>query len=94
MAFGMATVALSVSGIAQVAIPCASHDVVAKSLTTKFKEVRRVLGVVNAKTVMEIFMSPQGTWTVMMTNTSGTTCIIASGENWQEIPVALAGLDS
>jgi hypothetical protein len=29
-----------------------------------------------------------------MTNTSGTTCIIASGENWQEIPVALAGLDS
>ncbi len=94
LALGMATAALPVSGIAQAAIPCGSHDAMAKSLTTKFKEARRVLGVMNAKTVMEIFMSPQGTWTVIVTNTSGRACIVASGENWQEIPVSVAGLDS
>ena len=52
------------------------------------------MGVVNAKAVMEIFMSPQGTWTVLVTDTTGTSCIIATGEEWQEVPIALVGLAS
>ena len=36
-------------GVASAAAPCGSHDAIAKSLTTKFKEARRVMGVVNAK---------------------------------------------
>jgi hypothetical protein len=81
-------------GVASAAMPCGAHDVVAKSLTTKFKEARRVMGVVNAKAVMEIFMSPQGTWTVLVTDTTGTACIIATGQDWQEVPIEMAGLDS
>ena len=84
----------SIGGVASAAMPCGNHDVVAKSLTTKFKEARRVMGIVNAKAVMEIFMSPQGTWTVLVTNTTGTACIIATGQDWQEVPIALAGLES
>lgn len=85
---------IGTAGVAQAAANCASHDAVAKALTTKFKEARRVMGVVNAKAVMEIFMSPQGTWTVVVTDTAGTTCIIATGQDWQEVPVEMAGLDS
>ena len=81
-------------GVASAVAPCGSHDAVAKSLTTKFKEARRVMGVVNAKAVMEIFMSPQGTWTVVVTDTNGTACIIATGQDWQEVPIEMAGLDS
>ena len=66
----------------------------AKSLTTKFKEARRIMGVVNAKAVMEIFMSPQGTWTVVVTDTRGMACIIATGQDWQEVPIEMAGLES
>ena len=84
----------SIGGVASAAMPCGNHDVVAKSLTTKFQEARRVMGVVNAKAVMEIFMSPQGTWTVLVTDTNGTACIIATGQDWQEVPIALAGLES
>jgi hypothetical protein len=84
----------STVGVASAAAPCGSHDAVAKSLTTKFKEARRVMGVVNAKAVMEIFMSPQGTWTVLVTDTTGTSCIIATGQDWQEVPIEMAGLDS
>jgi hypothetical protein len=83
-----------IGGVASAAMPCGSHDAVAKSLTTKFQEARRIMGVVNAKAVMEIFMSPQGTWTVLVTDTTGTACIIATGQDWQEVPIALAGLDS
>ena len=84
----------SSEGVASAAVPCGSHDTIAKSLTTKFKEARRAMGVVNAKAVMEIFMSPQGTWTVLVTDTTGTACVIATGQDWQEVPIEMTGLDS
>ena len=82
------------AGVASAAVPCGSHDAITKSLTTKFKEARRVMGVVSAKAVMEIFMSPQGTWTVLVTDTTGTACVIATGHDWQEVPIEMTGLDS
>jgi len=84
----------SVAGKAEAAPQCGNHDKIIEVLGNKFKETRRVMGVVNAKAVMEIFMSPQGTWTVVITDTSGLSCITASGEEWQDVPVAVAGLDS
>ena len=91
----LAVVSLFVMAGTASAVPqCGKHDDIAKVLSSKFKETRRVMGVVNAHAVMEIFMSPQGTWTMLVTNTAGTSCITASGEDWQEVPVTLAGLDS
>ena len=76
------------------ATQCANHDSMAKALTGKFKETRRAMGVVNSTAVMEVFMSPQGTWTVVVTNTKGIACIAASGEEWQDVPAAIVGLES
>lgn len=91
----LAAAALSGSaGVASAAAPCGAHDAIANSLTSKYKEARRIMGVVNAKAVMEIFMSPQGTWTVVVTDTRGVSCIIAAGQDWQEVPVEMAGLES
>jgi hypothetical protein len=84
----------TLTGEASAALQCGKHDDLAKALNTKFKETRRVMGIVNARAVMEIFMSPQGTWTMLVTDTNGTSCITASGEAWQEVPVTLAGLES
>ena len=85
---------VSIAGKAEAAPPCASHDKVVDFLGNKFKESRRVMGVVNSTAAMEIFMSQQGTWTIVITNTSGTSCITAAGEEWQDVPVAVAGLNS
>jgi hypothetical protein len=84
----------SSEGVASIATPCGSHDALIKSLSVRFKEARRIMGVVNAKSVMEIFMSPQGTWTVLVTDTAGTACVIATGDAWQEVPIEMTGLDS
>jgi hypothetical protein len=81
-------------GTAQAAPQCGSHDKIVDALGNKFKETRRVMGVVNSRAVMEMFMSPQGTWTMVITDTSGKSCITAAGEEWQDVPVAVAGLDS
>ena len=85
-----AAVPVGVAGEAQ----CANHDSMAKTLTGKFKESRRAMGVVNSTAVMEVFMSPQGTWTVVVTDTRGIACIAASGDEWQDVPVAVSGLES
>jgi hypothetical protein len=84
----------TVAGEARAALACGSHDKIVTVLANKFKEARHVMGVVNANAVMEIFMSPQGTWTIVVTDTSGKSCITAAGEEWQDVPVAVAGLDS
>ncbi len=73
---------------------CGNHDAMTTALATKFKEARRIMGVVNARAVMEIFMSAEGTWTVLVTDTAGTTCVIAAGQDWQEVPIELAGVAS
>ena len=83
-----------IAGIAEAAPQCSSHDKIVDALGNKFKETRRVMGVVNSRAVMEIFMSPQGTWTMVITDTSGISCITASGEEWQDVPIAVAGLES
>lgn len=83
----------NLSGEVSAAEQCGSHDDVAKVLTTRFKETRRAMGVVSSMAVMEIFMSPQGTWTMLVTGTNGISCITATGEEWQDVPVAVAGLD-
>jgi hypothetical protein len=85
---------LATANVAIAGMPCGNHDNIAKSLTDKFKEARRVMGVVNPEAVMEIFTSSQGTWTVLVTNTKGVSCIIAAGEAWQDVPVKVAGIDS
>ena len=84
----------SIAGKAEATPPCGNHDKIVNVLGNKFKESRRVMGVVNSKAIMEIFMSPQGTWTMVITDTNGISCITAAGEEWQDIPVAIAGLDS
>ena len=89
--------AISLAGIAgkaEATPQCGDHDKIVDVLGNKFKESRRVMGVVNSKAVMEIFMSPQGTWTMVITDTRGMSCITAAGVEWQDIPVAIAGLDS
>jgi hypothetical protein len=91
----LAAVSLAVSEAPAAASPqCGNHNEIAKVLTTKYNETRRALGVVSETAVMEVFMSPEGTWTVLVTDTSGTACITASGEGWQNVNPEVAGLDS
>ncbi len=96
LSFAAVLTAASLFGLAgeAAAMQCANHDNMAKALTGKFKETQRAMGLVNTSAVMEVYMSPQGTWTVLVTDTKGIACIAASGEEWQDVPVAVVGLDS
>ena len=43
----------------------------------------------NGKAMFELFVSQSGTWTVLVSDTDGRSCIVASGASWQRVPLVL-----
>jgi hypothetical protein len=73
---------------------CGPHEEVVKVLNAKYQESQRAVGLINEKAMMEVFISAQGTWTMVVTNEAGMTCILAAGEAWDEKPTQALGLGS
>ncbi len=67
---------------------CATRDAVVRNLQTKYDEQLAVGGLQatqNTTSVMEIWASRKtGTFTVLMTNPNGVTCIVAAGTDFFE----------
>ena len=70
---------------------CGPHGEIIKVLAGKYQEQRRALGLINEKAVMEVYISPKGTWTMLVTDHAGVSCVLAAGESWDEVPVPVAG---
>jgi hypothetical protein len=73
---------------------CGPRDQVIKVLNAKFQENQRAIGLINEKAMMEVYISPQGTWTMVVTNDAGMSCVLAAGEAWDEMPTRVAGPSS
>ncbi len=92
---GIAALSLPVLFVSTKAAPqCGPHDKIAEALDKRFQENRQALGLSGQLTVVELFVSGGGTWTLTTTSTAGLTCVIATGEAWQDFPKQVAGLDS
>lgn len=69
---------------------CAPHDAVVERLADRYNESRQVLAMNGSNLVMEVFASEEsGTWTITLTQSSGLTCIVAAGENYQYVAETL-----
>ncbi len=79
---------------AQTQAQCAPHNEVVKVLNAKYQESQRGIGLINEKALMEVFISAKGTWTMVVTNETGMSCIMAAGEAWDDKPGPVAGLGS
>lgn len=67
---------------------CAPRDVVVDSLARDFGEHPTFAGVQNdGKSVLEFFVSEEGTWTVVETYADGRACSRASGASWVQLPI-------
>lgn len=73
--------------------PCSDHASVVAALTETFQEKQYAFGVIGQMAIMEIFVSDSGSWTILVTDVQGKSCIIAAGENW-EITFQSAGIDA
>ncbi len=61
---------------------CGTRQDIVSALARDFKEQPTAMGVVDKNVVMEVFVSENGTWTMIASGTDGNSCIIASGEGW------------
>ena len=93
LALALVSLGLLSSGV-EAAVQCGPHDKIAEVLGTRFQETRQALGLTGNIAVVELYVSERGTWTLTTSDVAGLTCIVASGEDWQDFPRKVAGLES
>ena len=65
---------------------CAPRDIVVERLASKYGESRQSMGLGANNAVIEVFASDaSGTWTITVTSASGLTCLVASGQAYEEL---------
>ena len=62
---------------------CGERSDIIQQLETRFQETQQAIGLASNGAVLEIFASPVGTWTVLMTYPNGKTCLMAVGDAWR-----------
>lgn len=62
---------------------CSNHDAIVDGLADGFQERRLGYGVASTNTIVEIYVSDNGTWTVLMTDVRGRSCMLAAGDGWE-----------
>ncbi len=77
---------------------CAERDFVVQKLTTSYGESFQGGGLQSETKVFEVWFSEEkGTWTILMTNADGMSCVMASGTNWRgavpsdKVPAGIPG---
>lgn len=71
---------------------CADHDQLVRSLADQYKESPREVGLTGDGNVVELTTTSDGrTWTLLITRSDGTSCIIAAGEAWKAAPEEAKG---
>jgi hypothetical protein len=65
---------------------CAAHDAVVTRLANAYGETRHSIGLAADNSVVEVFASKEtGTWTITVTTADGTTCLVASGQAFEDM---------
>ena len=44
------------------------------------------MGVAKGNGVIEVYASPKVTWTMVITQQNGVSCLIDAGQDWEELP--------
>lgn len=75
----------------QAQVGCGARDVIVARLGQLFQEHQIGYGLVGQAAVVEVYVSAAGTWTMLMTDVSGRTCIMGAGDAWENTPTANVG---
>jgi hypothetical protein len=72
---------------------CVEHSALVAHLSEQFQERQFAFGLIGPVAIMEVFVGQSGSWTIIVTDVAGKSCIIAAGDNWESV-VAPAGLNT
>lgn len=86
LSLGLGGVIWATQNVAAQTMSCAERELVIERLQTKYGETRQSMGLGNNNGIVEVFASDEtGTWTILVTLPNGMSCLIASGQSWEQI---------
>lgn len=62
---------------------CGPRDKIITRLSARYQERQSAIGMTSGGSLVELFVSQEGTWTFVHTNPEGVTCLLAAGEDWE-----------
>jgi len=65
---------------------CALRDDMGKMLDQRFAEQPKAAGLAGEQ-IVELLVSENGSWTILVTNADGRSCVVTGGEEWTEKPI-------
>jgi hypothetical protein len=65
---------------------CGNRAKFIATLAQKYEEMPAAFGIAGEKNLVELFVSKSGSWTMLMSHPTGMTCIIATGQSWEQFP--------
>ncbi|MGQ0486571.1 MAG: hypothetical protein ACT4SY_14615 [Hyphomicrobiales bacterium] len=78
--------AFAAAGPAGAQSVCGERAEIIKVLDNKYHEMPKAFGIAGQRNLVELFTSKTGSWTMLMTQPKGVTCILATGQSWEELP--------
>lgn len=72
---------------------CGERAEVVAELSQQFNETPMAVGQVDDKSVVEILVSANGSWTILATGTDGKSCIVSAGEGFESTKL-VRGVDA
>ena len=76
------------SSPAEAAPICGDRDQILRQLKQDHNEQRNALGLSADGGVLELLVSPEGGWTILVTYPERPTCVVAVGKAWEPLWIA------
>ena len=73
---------------AQAQFICGGHSDLVAGLAQAFQQKQIGYGVVGEAAIVEIYVSANGTWSMLVTDVQGRSCIFATGDGWENTTLA------
>ena len=86
-ALGVATLTMARAELPY--LTCSDRTTAIEQLSRDFSEEIVAMGLSSDGKVVEVFMSPSGSFTVVVTDTNGISCALLSGQSWEDVPPPL-----
>src|SRR5262245_24492453 len=71
---------------------CGARSDLSTALAERYSEVPVAVGLVDQKTVIEIYARADGdSWTIVTSRADGVSCVLGAGKAWQLLPIKPLG---
>ncbi len=70
---------------------CGLHTDIVKKLAQIHSETPQAIGISSEGALLEVLVSSTGTWTILVTEPGRMTCLVATGQDWESLPVIPKG---